>query len=400
MARKDDLRIMFIVGGLGKGGAEKQFLYMLRALRERNANVQVITLTTGEIYENTLSQQGITPLYAGEKSLDRVKYLIKAIRTFRPHFLQATHFYASFYAGLAGRLTGITSIGALRSDLHLDLEGVGWPGPILLRLPDVMLANSRKARENARQVGFPEKRVHVLHNVIDLNEFDQQYSSAPASLLSPDNFYAVTVARLIPIKRLDRFLRALELARRQVPNLVGVVVGDGPSRSVLQGMAESLGLDPDSPRGGVRFLGERNDIPQILSQSGLVVLTSDREGFPNVVLEGMAASLPILSTPVGETPELISEGVNGFIVPFDDYRVLAERLVALVQSPSLRKKIGYEGRRMVEQQFSYPRIKTNLMDTYHAIAIQVRNRAALSILEASQATKQTPVPPLSESRIR
>ncbi len=382
MAGGDNIRITFIAGGLGKGGAEKQFLYMLRALQELNASVQVISLTQGEFYENALARLGFRPIYAGSKPVQRIVNLIQAVRAFQPHFLQASHFFASFYAGSVGRLLNIPSIGAVRSDLHLDLEGVGRMGRYLLGLPDVYLANSNNARENAHRLGLPKSRVHVLHNVINLDEFDRQYYASPANLLSPDSLYAITVARLVPVKRMERFLSALELARRQVPGLVGVIVGDGPATPELRALAEAIGLKPDQPQAGVRFLGERNDIPQLLSLSDLFVLTSDREGFPNVLLEAMAARLPIVTTPAGETPELITEGANGFLVPFDDIQVLADRLVTLAQSPALRNRFGTQGRRIVEQRFSYPRLKNNLIHTYREIARQVKSSSALSSLDA------------------
>ncbi len=384
------LRITFIVGGLSKGGAEKQFFYMLQALQELGAAIQVITLTRGEFYEGSLVRQGIQPVYAGLNPAARLATILKETRRFRPHFLQASHFFASFYAGLAGRLLGIPSIGAIRSDLYLDLEGVGRPyftpgehrlaksepGYWLLRLPVVYLANSRNARENAPRLGLNPERIHILHNVIDLEAFDDRLAASSPEMLTdrfgtPDRIYAITVARLVPVKRLERFLKALAIARRQIPALAGIIAGDGPSRPELRALAESLGLQPDQP-GGVRFLGERDDIPQLLSRSAVFVLTSDREGFPNVLLEAMAASLPIIATPAGETRELVTEGINGYLVPFDDPQSLAGRLIDLAQSPALRRQMGNAGRQLVESQFSYSQLKSNLIETYSCI---INNRS-------------------------
>ncbi len=391
-----NLRITFIVGGLTIGGAEKQFFYMLQALRELGAAIQVIILTRGEFYEDRLVRQGFQPVYAGRNPAARLAAILKETHWFQPHFLQATHFFASFYAGLAGRLLGIPSIGAIRSDLYLDLDGIGRPyvtpgehrlsmsepGYWLLRLPEVYLANSRNARENAPGLGLDPERIHILHNVIDLETFDSRMAAISPDLLAPGRIYAITVARLVPVKRLERFLKALAIASQQVPSLTGVIVGDGPSAPGLRDLAESLGLWPGGPAGGVRFLGERDDIPQLLAQSAMFVLTSDREGFPNVLLEAMAASLPIVSTPAGETPELVTEGLNGYLVPFDDPQNLAGRLVALAQSQALRRQMGSAGRQMVESRFSYAQLKSNLLETYRAIASQTQDRSILSILES------------------
>lgn len=392
------LRVSFIAGGLGKGGAEKQFLYMLRALRELNASSQVITLTQGEFYDDVLKKMGIRPVYAGANPAARMVNILRAVNTFHPHFLQATHFFASFYAGAAGRLSGISSIGAIRSDLYLDLEGTGKAGPWLIHLPTALLANSRNARENAlhiEQLHLAKNRVHVVQNVIDLDEFDQRQAVTPVDLFSPDCVYAITVARLVPVKRLERFINALALARRQVPNLVGIVVGDGPTAAGLRALAEEVSLRPNQPSGGVQFLGERNDIPQLLAQSHIFVLTSDREGFPNVLLEAMAASLPIVATPAGETPELVREGENGYLVPFDDPQPLVDSLIRLAASPALRHSQGTQSRQMVEAQYSFPRLKSTLIETYRAIAMQKKDRNTLSVLEKGSARGQGKVSSLS-----
>jgi len=200
------------------------------------------------------------------------------------------------------------------------------------------------------------------------------------------------------VKRLERFLAALALARNEVPALVGLVIGDGPLAPELLAAAENLNLQPGSPSGGIHFLGERNDIPQWLDQADLFVLTSDREGFPNVLLEAMAASLPIITTPVGETHELVVEGVNGFFTSFDDPQALARRMVELAQSPALRRNMGNEGRSMVERQYSYARLKGSLVETYHAIAQRTRNRKALSILEKDLSLEHNTMHLFSERR--
>lgn len=402
MAENKRLRITFIAGGLTKGGAEKQFLYMLQALRSMGVSLQVLTLTRGEYHEGSLSDLGIEPVYIGSSPAERGTNIVKAARAFRPHFLQASHFFASLYAGAAGRITGIPSIGAIRSDLYLDLEGVGKLGPWALRAPSVLIANSYKAQQNARQIGLDPRRIFVVQNVIDLEDFDRRRTELPnPPLPGSDRVRAVTVARLVPVKRLERFLQALSIARQMAPNLEGVIVGGGPEETALRAIASDLGLLSNSMnsrvptgslRSGVRFLGERHDIPQILSQCHICVMTSDREGFPNILLESMAAGLPLLSTPAGESPAIVQEGINGFLVPFDDVQVLADHLTRLAKSPAERQSIGYAGRKMVENQYGFPRLKRSLMDAYREIARRQHHRAALEALDAQTGINKSPSP--------
>jgi len=387
---------MFIAGGLGTGGAEKQFIYMLRSLKNMGARIQVITLTQGEFHENSLADLGIEPIQLGDKKiLGRIFGMIKAAREFSPHFIQATHFFTNFYAGITGRLCNVISIGAIRGDLHHDLNGVGAAGSLLLRLPNVILANSNNARENALEEGFPARRMFVLHNVIDLDDFDRRMEMPSYEVFDPTRIRVITVARLVPVKRLERFLKALAIARRQVPRLQGIIAGRGPEEVALRQMAQDLGLEPDTPQSGVLFLGERSDIPQLFAQSAVCVLTSDREGFPNVLLEAMSASLPVISTPAGEAQDLVQDGSNGFLVPFDDDQVLANHLVTLAETPGLRQTMGSAGRWFVEQRFSFPRLQRNLTDVYRAIAHQTGNNSVLQVLEPQSRSGAEEIIPFS-----
>jgi glycosyltransferase involved in cell wall biosynthesis len=152
----------------------------------------------------------------------------------------------------------------------------------------------------------------------------------------------------------------------------------------LKTVAQDLGLRPNAPDGGVQFLGTRDDIPELLHQSDIFLLTSDREGFPNVLLEAMAASLPIISTPAGEVKDLVIDGENGFLVPFEDVQSIADCLIRLSKFAELGRQIGSTGRAIVEEKYSFSHLAQNMEDIYRAIALQQKNKSALSILMDGQ----------------
>jgi glycosyltransferase involved in cell wall biosynthesis len=363
------LRVLFIVGGLGQGGAEKQLIYMLRALKSLGVVLRLISLTGGEFHEQSLEELGLHPHALGALNPPaRLTAILREIRAARPHLIQATHFFASFYAGLAGRLSRTPSIGAIRGDFYHDVQGTGTSAKLIMRLPSVFLANSFNARDNAVRAGLSPARVHVLQNVIDLDDFDRRATGSTHALPDPQRCRVITVARLMPVKRLERFLHGLAIARREVPELEGVIVGGGPKEAALRQLAAEL----DLLDGGVHFYGERSDIPQLLAQANIFALTSEREGFPNVLLEAMAASLPVITTPAGECQELVQDGVNGYLVPFDDHPTFAARLVELARSPSRRSAMGKAGRSLVESRFEYDHLGPALMSAYTEIARQTR----------------------------
>jgi glycosyltransferase involved in cell wall biosynthesis len=173
---------------------------------------------------------------------------------------------------------------------------------------------------------------------------------------------AVLVSRLIPQKRVDRFLEALARARREVPALRGLVVGDGPERGPLERKAEELGV-----RAAVEFLGVRDDVRPLLSASDVLVLSSDDEGFPNVVLEAMEASRPVIATDVGDVRDVVRDGETGWVVP-PAAEVLAERLVRIARDPALARRMGVAGRTRLETRYGLAVLASNLLGVYRDLA--------------------------------
>jgi glycosyltransferase involved in cell wall biosynthesis len=372
------LRVAFVAGNLGLGGAEKQLVYMARSLREAGVDVRVYTLTRGDFYDSALRAIGIEPIWVGRHANTpmRLAALTIALRQFRPHILQSGHFYTNLYTTVAGEIWRAVSIGAIRNDTLQDIELNGGWGRWLLRLPPVLIANSYVAKQNAEALGKRSAAVRVVPNVIDLTAFDQRRDQHAARLVQASSPVAIAVATFKAQKRLDRFLAALALARRELPNLQGILIGEGSERPYLEGLANNLGLIPD----GLRMLGRRDDVPALLGQATMLVLSSDHEGFPNVLLEAMAAGLPVITTPAGDAGTVTQNGVTGYVTPFDDIDAMAKRMVRLARSPELCRSLGEAGRRRVEQLYGFDGLADRLLSTYRAIAEQYgdrRLRAAL-----------------------
>ena len=117
---------------------------------------------------------------------------------------------------------------------------------------------------------------------------------------------------------------------------------DEPAR-----LAKALGL-----KGNVHLLGRRSDMPEVLAAMDVFVLPSESEGMSNAILEAMSMGLPVVVTAVGGAPEVIEEGVSGFLVSYPDSRAMAARVTNLLQSPQLRAEIGANARRRVVASYS------------------------------------------------
>jgi glycosyltransferase involved in cell wall biosynthesis len=210
---------------------------------------------------------------------------------------------------------------------------------------------------------MPRKPVRVLLNAIDLVDFDRNLGDA-RSQATRDPTQVLMVGHLIQAKRVDRFLEALSRARKSRRSLHGVIVGDGPLLKELESQAGELRLLPD----GVRFIGRRDDVPALLSQSAMLVCTSDHEGFANVLLEAMAARLPVITTPAGDAAQVVQDCCTGYVVDFEDIEGLAARIVQLADSEDLRRRFGDAGRKRVEDDYGVGNLAERLLTVYRSVA--------------------------------
>ncbi len=378
------LRVALIAGTLGQAGAEKQLVYMARSLREAGADLRVYSLTQGEFYEAHLRKLGVEPCWFGRfnprfgKVPIRLASLASALGRFRPQIVQSGHFFCNVYAALGGRVTGALSIGGMRNELGRERKGCGRWTRASLRLPSAIIANSLAARRGVDEFGINPQSIIVLNNAIDLDEFDLMSSSNLGDSAWEEGGppVALAVGRMFREKRFDRFLAALALARRVSPAVRGVIVGDGPEWPDLRRRAHELGLLPD----GVQFPGRRNDVPALLCKADMLVLTSDHEGCPNVVMEAMAARRPVVTTPAGDAGVLVEDGVSGYVVPFDDIEAMARAMVRLAESPELRRRFGEAGRRRVEEAHNFDGLAGRLIAAYEGIAERHGRRDILAAL--------------------
>ena len=358
------LRVAFVAGTLECGGAEKQLCYMVRALRDRGVAVRVYSFAAGSHFARELAALGTSPVFVGRHGSPvlRIPALAAAARRFAPHVVQSSHFYTNLYAAACGRLLGAPSLGAVRNDLLHEFAANGRWSRWLLRAPSAVICNSWRAGGYATQLGMDVRRVHVIPNVIDLAAFER--AAGPVVRRPPGGAVTVvSVARCVAAKRLDRFLRVLHGARANGAAVRGVLVGEGPERPALEALAGRLGLGPDA----VRFLGERHDVPRLLREMDVLLLTSDHEGFPNVVLEAMAAGIPVITTPAGDAARLVDDGVTGYVVPPGAIDRMVERVSRLAGRPDERHRLGTAGREQVERRYGLGSLAESLLRCYRAI---------------------------------
>ena len=353
------LKICFIAGTLAKGGAERQLYYMLRALRQNGGCPRVLCFRSGEYWEGAIRQLGVPVICVGRSRIGRIRQIVRELRDDPPDILQSAHFYTNGYTQIAARLLGVPEIGAIRCDLVSEVSGNHpWLRRISLSTLRTVAANSRAAIRSAERFGLSPGSLRLLPNVVDTSHF------RPRSTRTSGEVVLLGAGRLNAQKRFDRLLRITARVKKTVdPRVRALIAGDGPLRTELEATALDLGFAD----GEVEFAGHIEDMQALYQDADIFVLTSAYEGTPNVVLEAMASALPVVSTRVGDVPDIITDGVTGYLADADDEDRIAACVEQLLRRPELRETVGRAARECVTACHSVQNLPGYLGSLYGAV---------------------------------
>src|SRR5882762_6139244 len=347
MNKARQLKVCFLAGTLGRGGAERQLIYMLKALTTAGIPTRVLCLTKGEALETEILEMGIPVTWVGKSKWKAVRLcrILRELICEPVQVLQSAHFYTNLYVAIAAGLVRVKGIGAIRIDVVSEIQSNGVMGWACLHLPRHLIANSERARRTAIDMGIRPRHIDVVSNVVDTSSYNRKRNGNGNS-----HVRILFAARLTEQKRPERFLHVVRKVTQLRPdlNIKGTVVGDGPLRPELEKLADSLGLTSEH----IEFLGEIGDLKPAYRQSDLLVLTSDWEGTPNVLLEAMGNGVPVVATRVGGIPEIVFHGENGFLTEAGDQDSVENLVLSLIENPELRIKMGSYGRRMILERHS------------------------------------------------
>jgi len=275
--------------------------------------------------------------------------------------------------GLAGRLLGKKVVakasgGGVRvrsnlSDLQASPARRAW----LRHTVDRILAINHEIARDLGGLGFPSDQVTYLPNGIDVTAFAPS-SDPPAQVRQRLGLPAagpalVFTGRLRPVKNLPPLLESLALLREQFPFLCLFLVGDGVEQPRLEALTEQLALGDR-----VFFVGDVADVRPYLHAADIFVLPSLKEGLSNSLLEAMAVGLPVVATAVGGAPDLIEDGVNGYLLPPDPApEQVAETLAALLRAPDRAREMGRRARQTVVERCSFEVVGQKLLTLYQEL---------------------------------
>ncbi len=278
--------------------------------------------------------------------------LVRALRAFRPHIVHTHLAKAGLLGRVAARLVGTPIVvhtfhgNVLRGYFgRRTTRFLAFLERVLARLSTRIVVISPRQAAEIRSLGIAtEPKLVEIPLGLEL----AQFTRAPAGRLraelgvAPGTPLVGTVGRLVPIKGVDVFLDAAAEVARRLPDVLFIVLGDGPEREALARRAESLGLADR-----VLFFGWRRELPSIYQDLDVVVLTSHNEGTPVSVIEAFAAARPVVATAVGGTPDLFGDPPCGVLVGDGDARATAEGIVSLILDPEHTRELGRKARQRV-----------------------------------------------------
>ncbi|HHT9137263.1 MAG TPA: glycosyltransferase family 4 protein [Candidatus Wunengus sp. YC60] len=363
----EKIRVLHVITRLEKGGAPAVLLEVLRRCDKRQF---VHHIATG------LAQEPENDMIAFAKDVGFQVFIIPAlIREIHPfldvyallklYFLirkgryDIVHCHTSkggFVGRLAARMAKVHGIvysphgdifegyfGKLKTCLFVWLErfSAGFTDKI------ITLTKSGIEPYLKAEIG-QKSQFNYIYNGVDIESIEKRkvdrIQKRQEIGVENDCPLVVTAGRLVPVKGHTYLIAALDQVRKEIPNIRLVFLGDGELKDELLRHTKILGLENH-----VRFLGMRNDVPEIISCSDLFALPSINEGFGVVLLEAMAMKCPIVATNVGGVPEVVLDGETGFLVPPKDPVQLARGIIRLLKDTSPALQMAENG---------YQRLKT------------------------------------------
>lgn len=366
-------KIVFLITGLSYGGAETQLVRLATRLKARGWDIIVVSMLPPKAYVEELEKAGI-PVYSlnmrrGVPDPRAIFRLARIIRKFRPHILHSHMVHANI---LARMVRPLALVPVLICTVH-SIDERGKKGSrrwriLAYRFTDFLCNLTTQVAQAGLKwyvqiKAVPKHKIRYIPNGVNTEQFRHD-PEARAHLRKElgigDDFVWIAVGRFDPPKDYPNMLQAFAQVWKKNPKVRLFVVGDGPLRLEMESLAKGLRIDAN-----VKFLGIRQDVPELLNASDAFVMSSAWEGMPNVLLEAASSRLPIVATDVGGNGEIVLQGKTGFHVPPKNPEALTSAMLKLMNlTPEERQRMGEKGRKHIEEKYSLEKVVEKWEELY------------------------------------
>ena len=328
------MKIFFLLASLGSGGAERVVSLLANRMSDDGHEVQVVCLKFNDVYYQL--HEKVKVVMAMEKSWNRFTelfWLRRYIKEEKPDVV--IPFTEGVYCFTIASLLG-TGIPVIASE-RLDPSAMTLPRKILKRLL-LPYADWLVVQTQAIKDYFPKKiqqKTSVIFNPVNDEVFIMERDLEITNPLELRSNRIISVARLFPQKNQEMMIRAFAKVADDFPDWQLVIFGEGPLRDSLQLTIDSLQLT-----NRILLPGRTEHVIEELQKSKIFCLSSNYEGISNSMIEAICMGLPIVSTKVSGSDELIQDGVNGLLVDINDEQGMTDALEKLIQDETLRTQMG------------------------------------------------------------
>ncbi len=364
------MKICLMIQGLSAGGAERQFFYLVRGLSESH-NVSVICLSNkGKYWDKLRATCDLTLYFLDRQNRYDFSFLSplrNVLTSIKPDVLQ-TFMHASNSIGGLLRLFNDSAVhvtGIRSSDNWYDNMG-----SYLFLLGDLIashvsatkiICNSRNGMAVHRRIGFPERKMTVIPNGINVNEIEKLAKESSPVDINADRFNVGIFATISPKKDHQTFLRAMKKLTREASGIQVFMAGNYKKKywNRIQKQFRTL-LKQDC----ITYLGELDNAYPVISEMDVVVSSSAfGEGMSNTLMEAMALNVPVVATDVGDARRLITPEEEGLIVPRGDAGALKDAVDRVRTHPELARRMAGKARNKI-QMYSTEKMINNYVSIY------------------------------------
>jgi len=349
----EPINILYIIDNLHYGGTERQLVQLINNLDRQRIRPHLCTLKPSSRLYDELDVPKIFLDFSSYTSFSSLKKMYRLHRYIRDNRIQIvqTFFQDPFLLAASIRpfnkvklIGSFRDLGFWRTKTETRKMRLAYP------FFAGFIANSIAVKKHfVATAGLLPSTVNVIYNGFD----NKQISLIPPSIKKALEPQIVGIVGNFNrrVKRVDDFIRAAALVGRKRDNARFVIVGDGEFREELESLAVRLEI-----RDKIEFTGRVEDPEMFVRDFSVGVITSETEGFCNALVEYMANGIPVVATNTGGNPELVNDGVNGFLVPVGDVSAIAEKIVDLLEAESLRSDMGRLNQEKIFEKFTINRM--------------------------------------------
>lgn len=364
------MKISHVVENLNRGGLERVVIELAKAQRAAGHDVQVVCLYERGGLAGELDAAGIPVHAVGKRQGIDLRALLRLRRAIVRHRSQVLHshnsipHYYAVFATFGRRFRRVVNTRHGMGDISPSSRRE-WLFRQSMRGTDVVATVCEAARARlAATAAAPPDKLRAVPNGIHVDRFQPGDAGTRARLvaalgLAPGTRLVGFVGRLNWAKDLGTLVRAFEVVAARRDDVALVLVGDGEERAALQAQVAGAGLGAR-----VRLLGDRDDVPELLSGFDLFAMSSISEGYSIALLEACASALPVVATDVGGNREIVHDGSHGRLVPARDPQALTAALLDVLDDPPRRAAMALAARRWAMSQATFEAMAARYQTLY------------------------------------